>query len=133
MALAGIEHAHVGLYLSGDHEASDLAEELCRIQEADGRALSKQMAQEATVLVESMHAAESHSSLANYDQWVHNLFTIKHDASNSDASLKEAKAKIDELQNRLGLLSGFKRANRRAEISVGVADSAFQTPSNRAR
>jgi hypothetical protein len=110
VALAGIEHAHVGMYLTGDREASDLAEALCHIQEADGGALSKEMAREATRMVESMHAATApHSPLAGYDQWVHGLFTLGRGAGEGDASLKDAQAKIAQIQDRLGLLSGVEQ------------------------
>ena len=107
IALAGVEQAHVGMYLSGDREASDLAESLCQIQEANGGALSKQMAKEATKLIETMHAAQStHHTLDHYDEWVHGLFTLGRDSSQNDHGLKDARATILDVQTRLGHLSG---------------------------
>ncbi len=76
--LAGVEQAHVGLYLTGDHEASELAEKLCRVQEANGGVLSKQMAREATRLAESMHATTSTStSLEHYEEILHSLVKFR--------------------------------------------------------
>jgi hypothetical protein len=107
VALAGVEQAHVGMYLSGDREASDLAESLCQIQEANGGALSKQMAKEATKLIETMHAAQAtHHGFDHYDEWVHGLFTLGRDSSQSDHGLKDARASILDVQTRLGHLSG---------------------------
>lgn len=107
VALAGVEQAHVGMYLSGDREASDLAESLCQIQEANGGALSKQMAKEAAKLIETMHAAQTHhNALAHYDDWVAGLFTITHKSGDGDHSLKDAKVAIVDIQTRLGQLSG---------------------------
>ncbi|HEX4145089.1 MAG TPA: hypothetical protein VHY91_16400 [Pirellulales bacterium] len=107
IALAGVEQAHVGMYLSGDREASDLAESLCQIQEAHGGAVSKQMAKEASQLIETMHAAQiPHHGLEHYDEWVHSLFTLGHNSSEGERSLKDARASIADVQSRLGHLSG---------------------------
>ncbi len=107
MALAGIERAQVGLYLSGDHEANDLAESLCRIQEADGRALSKQMTKEAIKLIESMHAAKApHDGTIHYDDWIHNFVTFGQSSAAGDHALKQAQAEILDIQTHLGQLSG---------------------------
>ncbi len=108
IALAGVEEAHVGLYLSGDREASELAESLCHIQEGNGGALSKQMAKEAAHLIETMHAATVPcNSLVHYDDWVKSLFTIGHKSTDGDHTLKDAQAEIVDVQQRLGRLSGF--------------------------
>jgi hypothetical protein len=107
VALAGVEEAQVGMYLSGDREASELAESLCHIQEANGGALSKQMAKEAAVLIETMHAAQSpHHGLDYYDEWVHGLMKLAQGSSPGDRTLKDARASILEVQTRLGKLSG---------------------------
>jgi hypothetical protein len=107
VSLAGVEQAHVGMYLSGDRDASDLAESLCQIQEANGGALSKQMAKEAAQLIETMHAAQSrHNGLEHYDEWVHGLFALGHHPTDGDRTLKDARASILDVQMRLGRLSG---------------------------
>ncbi len=107
VTIAGIEQAHVGLYLTGDREASDLADALCRVQEANGGVLSKQLAKEAAHLVESMHAASSpHHALAHYDEWLHNVAHLKFDSRTSDRALEDAQAAIEEMQARLSRLSG---------------------------
>lgn len=104
--LAGVEQAHVGLYLSGDHEANALADKLWQVQEANSGVLTKQMNKEAARQFESMHAVSPNThSLAHYEEWLHNVAT--HFAANqSDKNLDAAKAAIGELQAKLGKLSG---------------------------
>ena len=105
--LAGIEQSHVGLYLTGDHEASQLAERLCRVQEANGGVLSKEMAREATRLSESMHATTAeHASLSHYEEVLHGLVKIKLISHEEDKQLEEAQAAILEVQTQLSRLSG---------------------------
>lgn len=105
--LAGVEQAHVGLYLTGDHEASELAEKLCRVQEANGGVLSKQMVREATRLAESMHATTSTStSLEHYEEILHSLVKFRPGAHEGDKQLEEAQAAILEVQAQLFRLSG---------------------------
>ena len=107
VTLAGIEQAHVGLYMTGDHEASDLAEALCRIQEANGGVLSKQLAKEAEQAIESMHAAESpHHSLAHYDEWLHRMAHLTFESATTNRPLEDARKEIEQTQARLAELSG---------------------------
>jgi hypothetical protein len=107
VTIAGVEQAHVGLYLTGDREASDLADALCRVQEANGGVLSKQLAKEAAHLVESMHAATTpHHAISHYDEWLHNAAHFKFDSKAADRTLEEAQTAIEEMQARLSRLSG---------------------------
>jgi len=107
VALAGIEQAHVGLYLTGDREASDLAESLCQLQEANGGALSKQMAKEAAELVATMHAASTSTHSCNhFEEWLHNVIKLKPELKDSDRKLEDAKAAIMHVQEQLARLSG---------------------------
>lgn len=55
VAVAGIERAHVGMYLSGDREASKLSDELTQLQAAHGGLLSKNLAKEALQNLEELH------------------------------------------------------------------------------
>lgn len=59
VAISGIEHAHVGLFLAGDTEASQLSDSLTQTQTANGSVLAKQLAKEATEMIDEMHAAKS--------------------------------------------------------------------------
>ena len=107
VSLAGIEQASVGLYLTGDHEASDLAESLCKIQEDNGGALSKQMAKEAAQLIATMHGASTTShAYAPFEDLLHNVIKIKPDPKDSDRKLEDAKAAILRVQEQLARLSG---------------------------
>jgi hypothetical protein len=106
-ALAGIDQAHVGLYLSGDHEAGALADKLWKVQEANNGVLSKDMAKEAAHRFETMHAASSQGhSFVHYDEWSH-FVKSKFESKGVDQSLESAKAVILDLQDRLGKLSGY--------------------------
>ena len=101
-SVAGIEQAHIGLYLSGDREASALAEQLCRIQEADAPLLQKQLAGEADRLLASMHEAIIPGNpLGSPDEWLH---AVIHRGSSAEA--ERAKAAMQDVQDRLGRLSG---------------------------
>ncbi len=107
VALAGIEQASVGLYLTGDREASDLAEALCQVQEANGGVLSKQMAKEATQLVATMHAASlTNHPYGHFEEWLHNVIKLKPDSKESDRKLEDAKTAIMHVQEQLARLSG---------------------------
>jgi hypothetical protein len=100
--VAGIEQAHVGLYLSGDREASALADRLCKIQETDAPLLQKQLADEADRLLASMHEAIIPGNpLSTTDEWLH---SVLHRTSSAD--IERAKAAMQDVQDRLGRLSG---------------------------
>ena len=102
VTLAGIEQAHVGLYLSGDREALALAEQLFEVQERNGSLLSKQLAKEAEQLLVSMHEATAPGSpLATYDAWLHAVFKTK----NGTEEAERAKATMIDLQDRIGRLA----------------------------
>jgi hypothetical protein len=101
--VAGIAQAHVGLYLSGDREASDLAEQLSRVQESNASLLSRSLAAEAEQLLESMHEAATPSHhLPSYDALLRVSFLNR--SSNED--MERATGAMNKVQERLGLLSG---------------------------
>ncbi|MES1213626.1 MAG: hypothetical protein ABUL64_03485 [Singulisphaera sp.] len=77
VAVAGIEQAHIGLYLSGDREANALAEQLCQIQEANTALLADELKKEASRLLESMHDATSPTPQEDFDEWLHSIFRSK--------------------------------------------------------
>lgn len=104
--LAGVEQAHVGLYLSGDHEANALTDKLWQVQEANSGVLSKQMAKEAARQFESMHTVSPNThSLAHYEEWLHSV-TPHFASKEGDKNLDSARATILELQAKLSKLSG---------------------------
>ncbi|HEX3658212.1 MAG TPA: hypothetical protein VHV55_20660 [Pirellulales bacterium] len=104
--LAGIDQAHVGLYLSGDREAGELADQLWQVQEANNGILSLEMAKEAAQRFETMHAATaSNHSFLHHDELLHFLRN-KFESKETDQTLEAAKAVILDLQDRLGKLSG---------------------------
>jgi len=107
-ALAGIDQAHVGLYMAGDREAGELAEKLCEIQEANGGALAKQMAKEATRQVATMHAASTGpNGYVHYEDWLlHGLAKLTHNSQAGDSKLESSQAAIADLQVKFRKLSG---------------------------
>ncbi len=112
VSLAGIEQAHVGLYLRGDHEATELAEELCAVQEASKAVLASQLAKDGDRLLESMHTATAiEHPVGHYDAWLHCFLkgTSDSDEAVSPADrkrLEDAKAMIFDVEQRLSRLSG---------------------------
>ena len=103
LPVAGIAQAHVGLYLSGDREASTLAEELSRVQETNTSLLSKSLAAEAQQLLDSMHeAASSSRHRPNYEA----LLRVSFLSRSSNEDMERAKAAMSKVQDRLSKLSG---------------------------
>jgi hypothetical protein len=106
VVLAGIEQAHVGLFLSGDRQASDLCGELCQLQEANDGVLAKEMAKEAAHMAETMHVVNvSNHSFAHRDGLLHNLTRFSSNAKQADKQLEQAKASILDVQEQLSRLS----------------------------
>jgi hypothetical protein len=106
IVLSGIEQAHVGLYLCGDRQASDLCAQLCQLQEANDGVLAKEMAKEATRMAETMHVVNvSNHSFAHRDGLLHNLTRFGSDAQQADKQLAQAKASILDVQAQLSRLS----------------------------
>lgn len=104
--LAGIEEAHIGLYLSGDQEASNLAEQLCAIQERNSSLLSKQLLAEGEGLLETMHEATAVDHLfGTPDQWLHAVFKNKSASDEAD----RAKGEMSTAQDHLAQLSGVQK------------------------
>jgi hypothetical protein len=102
VALAGIDQAHIGLYLSGDREANALAEQLCQIQEMNSALLEKELQAEAGRLLESMHDATVTCPPENFDQWLHSVFRSK---SASD-EIEHVKKSMIAVQDQLSALAG---------------------------
>jgi hypothetical protein len=106
VTLAGIEQAHIGLYLSGDREANNLADELCQLQESNAELLNKELTCEAGHLLESMHEATIGAPGDDFDEWVHSIFRSK----STTAEIERAKASILDVQQRLSRLAGSEGA-----------------------
>ncbi|HEX3727504.1 MAG TPA: hypothetical protein VHV08_14720, partial [Pirellulales bacterium] len=114
VAPAGIEQAHVGMYLAGDREAQFRAEELCEIQEANGSLLTVRSNQQVDGLVEAMHASTTADPTA--ESWWHSLFGGKPDAArldddgsadpDTDQRKFELRKEMADVQDRLNRLSG---------------------------
>jgi hypothetical protein len=114
VAPAGIEQAHVGLYLSGDREARFRAEELCETQEANGSVLSTKSEHHAHELVDAMHAATDPDHRS--DDWLHSIFssitgkTDSDDKAGAEPNAEQRKFEVQkemaDVQDRLNRLSG---------------------------
>jgi hypothetical protein len=118
MPVAGVEQAHIGMYLSGDREASFLAEQLCEIQSQQESLLAMQLAKHKNRLVDAMHAATTADHLFGYS-WLHNPIPGKSKPEAADqqdgnaqneAGLEQRLVKVRkemlDLQERLSHLSG---------------------------
>ena len=92
VAVAGIEQAHIGMYLSGDREANLCAEQLCEFQEMNERLLAMRSARHGNRLVEAMHAATSADRLFG-NEWLHHIFTGE--ARSDDANPQSANSQVE--------------------------------------
>ncbi len=126
VSLAGIEQAHIGLYLSGDREANTLAEDLCRVQEDNSELLAKELAVEAERLLESMHDAVSRPPRADLDDWLHSVFRSK----STTAEIARARTAMIEVQNRLDRLSGYD-GSRGSYLDQPVTATRYEEPVRR--
>jgi hypothetical protein len=104
---AGVEQAQVGMYLAGDSEAGDLADELHSVLESHADILAKHLTRDADGLLEAMHemfSTECTTTLCG-------IFKGKNAESRkgSDSErrrLEEAQAAILDVQERLSQLAG---------------------------
>ncbi len=102
---SGIEQAHVGLFLSGCQDASELADDLTRIQLANEGLLAKHLATEATHSMELLHETPSGQLLKiSTPGWLKRTSKIK--PSPKELSLEAAKTKLIDIQEQLERLSG---------------------------
>ena len=104
-AMAGIEQAHVGLYLRGDRHASELSDELTHVQITNGGLLAKHLAKEAGQSVEALHsiANNQHAKTPSGD-WLFRV--VKFKPTSRQVSLDSAKKTLIEIENQLSELAG---------------------------
>ena len=105
ISITGIEQAHVGLYLAGDTEASELAESLTQVQLAHGGLLSKQLTKEATHTVEALHSIPpNRESKGLNGDWL--FKAVKFKPVTKHGTLEVSKTSLLEIESRFGELSG---------------------------
>jgi hypothetical protein len=104
-ASAGIEQAHVGLYLSGDRAASQLSDDLTQIQVAHGGLLARQLTKEAGQSVEAMHSIPT-NQLGKFpsSEWL--FRAVKFKPNSRQTSLDAARKSLIEIETRLSELAG---------------------------
>ena len=102
-AIAGIEQAHVGLYMSGDREASDLADELTNIQLSHDGLLSKDLSKEAVHLLETMHSIPS-SQMTKFStgEWFH---LVKFRTSSKPSALEKTRKALHQIEEQFAELA----------------------------
>ena len=102
IALA-LEQAHVGLYLSGDREASSLADQLCTLQESNASLLAKQLTSEGEKMLQDMQeASEPHHHTNTPEAWLHSALKMHSQSDEAEKALSAMKS----VQDRLARLSG---------------------------
>lgn len=105
VAIAGIEQAHVGLYLEGDREASELSESLTEVQMAHGGVLSKQLTKEAAHTLEVLHSSAGNEEPNGFaSEFLHRLGKLR--LPGTHGTLVVSKSSLLEIENRLSHLSG---------------------------
>ncbi len=101
---AGIEHAHVGLFLAGDNEASALADSMTEVQLANGGLLAKQLAREALHMAEDLHAAHSNTSTKDpTNEWLFRV--VKFKPSSKQTHLDASRKSLIHLETRFSELA----------------------------
>lgn len=103
VGIAGIDQAHVGLYLAGENAASDLADELTHVQTAHGGLLAKQLAKEALHNLEDLHAGPT-SFKAPPTDWIFRVGKLK--PSTKETMLESSRSSLNEIQARFESLAG---------------------------
>lgn len=114
---AGVEQAHVGMYLSGDREARFRADGLFEIQQTNQRVLSAQLAKQSNGLVTAMHAATTTDRFGH--SWLQCLFGVKpatdgdnqdNDDAQDEPSVEQRRFEVQkqmmDAEDRLDRLSG---------------------------
>lgn len=105
VVVSGIEHAHVGLYLTGDQQASDLAESLTEVQFARNGLLSKHLSKQALHSIDDLHGITTVSlTKGTPTDWVSKAIKIA--PASRQTSLDEAKMSLVDLERQLSSLSG---------------------------
>jgi hypothetical protein len=102
VAIAGIEQAHVGLYLEGDDEASRLSDTLTEVQLAHGGALARQLTREAAHTLEVLHSSPANDESTGFaSEFLHRLSRLK-----PGGTIVVSKTSMLEIESRLSHLSG---------------------------
>jgi hypothetical protein len=113
VALAGVDSAHVGLYLMGDAEASDLGARLCQLQAANNGVLARELAKEAAQSLEKMQATTGVShQLAEAEDFLQHLVRFNRE-TNRDRQLATARREIQDVEQQLADLAGTRLATAR--------------------
>ncbi len=102
-AIAGVEQAHVGLFLAGDRQASDLSDELTRTQTAHGGLLAKYLAKDALHHLEELHAIST-AHKAPPSDWFFRAASFK--SATKQSPLDSAKASLSEIEERFVEFAG---------------------------
>jgi hypothetical protein len=105
IAVAGIERAHVGLYMAGDREASKLSDELTHLQAAHGGLLSKNLTKEALQNLEELHLGSPTFKGPSTD-WFLRVTKIK--SNIRQTSIDSAKETLTQIEERFAELAASK-------------------------
>lgn len=109
-AITGIEQAHVGLYMSGDREASELADEMTEVQSAHGRLLSKHLSKEALRATEDLHGSSSPDSREQSSDWPYRVVKMK--LTSKPSGLETAKKSLLDIESQFIELASTQRRRR---------------------
>lgn len=102
--VSGLAQAHVGLFLAGDEEASDLADELTEIQLAHDGLLANHLAKDAAHVMESMHTTSGWQHFKTSSGDLFKRISLK--GSHKDPALESSKLKLLDLEAQITALSG---------------------------
>ena len=108
---AGVERSQIGMYLAGDHEAADCAEEFRKVQESNATVLDEQLKKNEVQVQATMYEAvkflgrwEDTRMLSLLENYM--ALATKGGGDAEQKKLEEAKKAVLNVQERLTSLSG---------------------------
>ena len=104
---AGVEQAQVGMYLAGDSEAADLADELHGVLEAHADVLSRHLNKDADGLLEAMHQVFSTECITTLcGVFKGKNLEPRRGGDLERTTLEDAQEAVRDVQERLSQLAG---------------------------
>jgi len=104
---AGLAKIDVGLYVCGDTQASQLADQLCTLQSEDDGALARQLSVEAAKALDAEHANSSAIHLSSrVDDLFHHVARMTYISKSSGDKVENLRHQVVDVEQSLQRLSG---------------------------
>lgn len=114
---SGLTKVDMGLYLCGDEDGSALAAELCALQQENDGAVVKHWSREAATAMQAENASPSNLQqgiqlVGHVDEMIFDRLKKPYVGKAPDAKLASSLQAVNEIEERLGLLSGADKSTR---------------------